>query len=129
MEKAPGCGDQRHSLLKMALMFRLQACSLIPLYSLFPSVPASGDSKLSCRLTAPSRLNVRQGKACHLKHIDHGAGGLLRHPQGYFQSLTFFSFLGCTSFVGHRMCPQTSAFHIVLLSLVGFRGPIYQSGL
>ena len=83
MEKAPGCGDQRHSLLKMALMFRLQACSLIPLYSLFPSVPASGDSKLSCRLTAPSRLNVRQGKAYHLKHIDHGAGGLLRHPQGY----------------------------------------------
>ena len=38
------------------------------------------------------------------------------------QSLTFFSFLGCTSFVGHRMCPQTSALHLVLLSLVGFCG-------
>ena len=82
MEKAPGCGGQRHSLLKMAVMFRLVPCSLIPLHPLLPSLPDPGDSKLSCRLTALSRLDVRQGEACHLKHIDHGADGLLWHPQG-----------------------------------------------
>ena len=57
MEKAPGCGGQRHSPLKMALIFRLQPCSLIPLPPLLPSLPAPGDSNFSCR------LDVRQGEA------------------------------------------------------------------
>ena len=82
MEKAPGCGGQRHSPLKKVLMFRLQSCSLIPLPLLLPSLPAPGDSKLSCRLTAPGGLDLRQGGACPLKHRDHGAGGFSRHPQG-----------------------------------------------
>ena len=82
MEKAPGCGGQRHSLLKMAVMLRLLPCSLIPLHPLLPSLPAPGDSKISCSLTTPRRLYVRQVEACPLKHSDHGAGELSWHPQG-----------------------------------------------
>ena len=81
MEKVPECRGSRHSQLKMALMFRLQSCSLIPLPRLLPCLPAPGDSKLSCRLTAPGRLDLRQREAFPLKHSDQGAGGLLQHPQ------------------------------------------------